>query len=50
MPEISFFFFDLQQLFRLFPKQDKDLKQKIHEYEMQLEEDMAQNRVKLFSE
>ncbi len=50
MPEISFFLFDLQQIFKLFPKEDKELKQKIREYEMQLEEDMAQNRSRLFVE
>jgi hypothetical protein len=50
MPEISFFFFDLQQIFRLFPKEDKEFKQKIHEYEMQLEENMAENRIRLFQE
>ncbi|MBR6301254.1 hypothetical protein IKR55_00790 [bacterium] len=50
MPEISVFFFDLKQLFRLFPKANKEFDQKIKEYEEQLEEDMAQNRMKLFAE
>jgi hypothetical protein len=50
MPEISVFFFDLRQLFLLFPKADKELENKIKEYEDQLEEDMAQNRMRLFAE
>ena len=50
MPEISMFFFDLKQLFRLFPKANKDIDNKIKEYEQQLEEDMAQNRMRLFAE
>lgn len=50
MPEISVFFFDLKQLFKLFPKADRELNKKIREYEEQLEEDMAQNRMKLFAE
>jgi hypothetical protein len=50
MPEISVFFFDLKQLFRLFPKANKEFDRKIKEYEEQLEEDMAQNRMKLFAE
>jgi hypothetical protein len=50
MPEISVFFFDLRQLFLLFPKADKELENKIKEYEGQLEEDMAQNRMRLFAE
>ncbi len=50
MPEISFFLFDLKQLFLLFPKQNKELEEKIREYEAQLEEDMAQNRMKLFAQ
>lgn len=50
MPEISFFFFDLTQLFKLFPKKDREFNRKIKEYEQQLEEDMAQNRMRLFQE
>lgn len=50
MPEISFFFFDLQQLFKLFPKENKEFNQKIREYEEQLEENMEQNRIRLFQE
>lgn len=50
MPEISFFFFDLKQLFRLFPKQDREFNQKIREYEEKLEEDMEQNRIRLFQQ
>ena len=50
MPEISMFFFDLKQLFKLFPKEDKELRRKIAEYEQQTQADMAQNRIRLFSE
>ena len=50
MPEISLFFFDLEQLFKLFPKEDRQLKDKILEYEQKTHEDMAENRIKLFSE
>lgn len=50
MPEISVFFFDLKQLLRLFPKADREFENKIKEYEQQLEEDMAQNRMRLFAE
>ena len=50
MPEISVFFFDLKQLFRLFPKANKEFEQKVKEYEEQLEEDMAQNRMRLFAQ
>ena len=50
MPEISMFLFDLNMLFKLFPKEDKEFRQKIEEYEQQAQVDMAQNRIKLFSE
>ncbi len=50
MPEISMFLFDLKQLFKLFPKEDKELQRKIQEYEQQTQADMAQNRLNLFSE
>ena len=50
MPEISMFLFDLNMLFKLFPKEDRVFKQKIEEYEQQTQVDMAQNRIKLFSE
>lgn len=50
MPEISVFWFDLKQLFKLFPHEDRVFRQKITEYEQQAQETMAQNRVKLFSE
>ena len=48
MPEISFFFFDLMQVFKLLPKANKELEENIKKYEQQLKEDMAQNRMKLF--
>ena len=44
------FLFDLNMLFKLFPKEDREFKQKIEEYEQQTQVDMAQNRIKLFSE
>lgn len=50
MPEISLFLFDLEQLFKLFPKQDYELKDKILDYEQKTHENMAENRMKLFSE
>lgn len=50
MPEISLFLFDLEHLFKLFPKQNNNFKEKILEYEQKTQEDMAENRVKLFSE
>lgn len=36
MPEISLCLFDLEQLFKLFPKHDKELRRKILEYEQKL--------------
>lgn len=50
MPEISLFLFDLEQLFKLFPKGDRQLRDKILEYEQKTQEDMAENRIKLFAE
>lgn len=50
MPEISLCIFDLKQLFKLFPKQDKELRQKIIDYEQKTQEDMARNRLNLFSD
>lgn len=49
MPEISFCLFDLGKLFELLPKENKELKAKIAEYETNAQEAMAQNRMKLFS-
>lgn len=50
MPEISLCLFDLEQLFRLFPKEDKELRKKILEYENKAQEDMAENRYRLFKD
>jgi len=50
MPEISLFLFDLEHLFKLFPKEDKELNQKVYEYELKAFETMASIRLKLFSE
>ena len=35
---------------KLFPKQDRQLRDKILEYEQQTQETMAENRIKLFSD
>lgn len=48
MPEISLFLFDVEYLFKLFPKLDKKLHESISDYETQAEEAMAENRIKLF--
>ena len=48
MPEISLFLFDLKQLLQLFPKENKELKAKIMDYETKTQETMALNREKLF--
>lgn len=50
MPEISFCLFDLEQLFKLFPKRDREFEQKVDEYEQQAQENMAQIRLRLFSD
>ena len=50
MPEISFCLFDLGKLFELLQKENKELKAKIAEYETNAQEEMAQNRMKLFSD
>lgn len=50
MPEISLCLFDLEQLFKLFPKEDKELRKKILEYENKAQEDMAENRYRLFKD
>lgn len=50
MPEISFLLFDLKQLFRLFPRENKELNEQIKKYEQEVEENMEQNRLRLFGE
>ena len=50
MPEISLCVFDLKQLLKLFPKENKELRQKILDYEQKAQEDMAKNRMKLFAD
>ena len=50
MPEISLCLFDLKQLLRLFPKQDKELRRKILDYEQKAQENMAENRLNLFKD
>ncbi|MBQ8460216.1 hypothetical protein IJ541_08965 [bacterium] len=49
MPEIAICFFDLSQLFKLFPKTDRKLNHKIQQYELEIQENMAENRCKLFN-
>lgn len=50
MPEISLCLFDLKMLFNLFPKQDKFLQEQISDYERRTQEDMAENRQRLFAD
>ena len=50
MPEISLCLFDLKQLLRLFPKQDKEVRRKILDYEQKAQENMAENRLNLFKD
>lgn len=50
MPEISFFIFDLEHLFKLLPKSDGASSQNISEYEYKAQENMIQIRMNLFSE
>ena len=49
MPEITLCLFDLEQLFKLFPKPDKELNKKLLEYEQKAQENMAQIRLNLFA-
>ncbi len=48
MPEIYEMFYGLSHLFRLFAKVDRDFNQKLEEFELQAQEEMAYNRLKLF--
>lgn len=50
MPEISFCLFDLRYLFKLFPKSDCEFDEKLKNFENSIEEEMVQNRNKLFAE
>ncbi len=50
MPEISLCLFDLEHLFKLFPKEDKELRQRVLDYERKTQEDMAENRYRLFKD
>lgn len=50
MPEISFFFFDLEQLCKLFPKCDNNQYKELEKYENEAQENMVQIRMNLFSE
>lgn len=48
MPEIYEMFYGLSHLFRLFAKVDRDFNQKLEEFELQAQEEMAYNRLKLY--
>ena len=50
MPEISFCLFDLNYLFKLFPRENKELNEKLSEYENYTQQVMEENRTKLFNE
>jgi len=50
MPEISFCLFDLDYLFKLFPKADNEFNENLKRFETSVEAEMAQNRNKLFAE
>ncbi len=50
MPEIYEMFFGLSELFRFFPLQDSTVNEQIAEYETELAQKMAQNRIRLFGD
>lgn len=50
MPEISFCFFDMKYLLKLFPKMNDEVKDGLVHFEQTMENEMAQNRTKLFDE
>ena len=50
MPEIDFCLFDLSKILILFPREDKELRERVLEYEKKAQQDMEQNRWKLFNE
>ncbi len=50
MPEINFCLFDLNYLFKLFPKADGEFMDNFARFEQATEEQMAENRYKLFEE
>lgn len=50
MPEIYAMFFNLSELLKFMPKEDNELNEKIEEYEAKIALDMAENRIRLFSE
>ncbi len=49
MPEIYEMFFNLSELLRLIPK-NNEIEKQVKIYEKQLENNMEENRLKLFSE
>ena len=50
MPEIDFCLFDLSKILILFPRENKELRERVLEYEKKAQQDMEQNRWKLFNE
>ena len=50
MPEIDFCLFDLSKIFIFFPRENKELRQRVLEYEKKAQVDMEENRWKLFNE
>ena len=50
MPEIYEMFINLSELFRLIPRPDTELDEQISKYENELEKNMSENRLRLFSE
>lgn len=50
MPEIDFCLFDLSKIFIFFPRENKELRQRVLEYEKKAQADMEENRWKLFNE
>ncbi len=50
MPEIDFCLFDLSKIFILFPKENRELREKVLEYEKKAQADMEENRWELFNE
>ncbi len=49
MPEIDVFLFDLKHLLKLFPKMETQDSRDIEDYEYEVQDDMLQIRINLFS-
>lgn len=50
MPEISFCFFDMKYLLKIFPKMSEKVNTEMNNFENSMEAEMEQNRTKLFAE